>query len=455
MSMMSQIGYSGMAAAQKALNASAQNVANLYTPGYSRLTTVMGSLAGPSSLSAGGGVEVTSVRRVTEDFKTQQLWRATTEMHRYKAGQDYLSSLEGVMAGDGSNISAGLDSFYAALSEASNRPGDIPERQQVLAELKNLTQRFNGLNSKIDNQLKALHEQRSAMGNEINGLANNLARMNQKIVETQSRGGDSSTLLDQRELLVGQLSQYADVRVNESQGGALTVSLANGQPLVSGNTAGQLTITSDALGNQEVSLSFAGTSFPLRQDNLGGAFGGLYDVEQDDLLAARESLKQMASELATMVNTAQARGFDLNGDAGKELLTHKPDSVTGLLQMNDLKPEELAFSGVADEKGNNVVLLAMIELKNTKATIDGNEVTLSEAYSAMLGRVASASRRNQADLKTATTVAVQAQAQRDSISAVSDTEEAQAVMDYNKALQANMKVIQTANELFDNLLASL
>lgn len=34
-------------------------------------------------------------------------------------------------------------------------PGDIPQRQQILSEMKNLTQRFNGLNSNIDNQLEA------------------------------------------------------------------------------------------------------------------------------------------------------------------------------------------------------------------------------------------------------------------------------------------------------------
>ena len=80
---------------------------------------------------------------------------------------------------------------------------------------------------------------------------------------------------------------------------------------------------------------------------------------------------------------------------------------------------------------------------------------MSEAYSGMLGDVASASRQNQADLKSAITVTEQAQSQRDSVSAVSDTEEAQAVMDYNKALQANMKVIQTANSIFDTILAAV
>lgn len=455
MSMMSQIGYSGMAAAQIALNTSAQNVANMFTPGYSRLTTVMGSLAGTSNQQVGGGVMVTAVRRMSDDFKTQQLWRTTTDMHYYQAGQDYLSSLEGVMAGEGSNISTGLDNFYAALGAASDRPSDIPLRQQILSEMKNLTQRFNGLNTNIGNQLNALHEQRAAMGNEINGLANNLALLNRKIVEAESTGGDSASLRDHRELLVGELSKYTDVRVNETRDGSLTVSLSNGQPLVAGSTAGQLTVSTNAAGQQEVALTFAGTSFPLRQDNLGGAFGGLYDVEHNQLLPARAQLKEMASALATMVNDTLATGYDLAGNPGTPLLSFNPDSVTGMLQMNEMKPEELAFSGVAGEPGDNSVLLTMIELKNKKVMINGNTVTLSEAYSGMLGEVASASRQNQADLKSAIAVAEQAQSQRDSVSAVSDTEEAQKVMDYNKALQANMKVIQTANEVFDTILAAL
>jgi len=204
-----------------------------------------------------------------------------------------------------------------------------------------------------------------------------------------------------------------------------------------------------------VALTFAGTSFPLRQDSLGGAFGGLYSVEQNSLLPARESLKEMAQALATLVNDTLAGGYDLNGNPGQPLLAFNPNSSNGLLQINDLKPEELAFSDTAGEIGNNKVLLALIELKNTRVTVGGNSVTLNEAYSGMLGDVASASRQNQADLKSASTVVEQAQNQRDSVSAVSDSEEAQAVMEYNKALQANMKVIQTANSIFDTILAAV
>ena len=454
MSLMGQIGYSGVSAAQIALNSAAHNVANMRTPGYSRLTTIMGSVAGQGQ-QVGGGVSVIGVKRMSDEFKTQQLWRATTDMNYYQAGQDYFSSLEGLISGEGSNLSTGLNNFYAALSAASNSPGDIPQRQQILSEMKNLTQRFNGLNTGIDNQIKALHDQRSAMSTEINGLSNNLAQLNQKIMQAESTGSDTSALRDHREQLVGELSKYADIRVTEGRDGGLSVSLANGQPLVSGKTAGQLSISINAAGQQEVALSFAGTSFPLRQDNLGGAFGGLHDVEQNNLLPARANLKEMAEALATMVNDTLATGYDLAGNPGKPLLTFNANSTTGLLQMNDMKPEELALSGVAGDNGNNEVLLGLIELKNTKVTVGGSSVTLSEAYSGMLGEVASASRQNQSDLKSAGNVAEQAQSQRDSVSAVSDTEEAQAVMDYNKALQANMKVIQTANEIFDTILAAV
>ncbi|CAM3029049.1 flagellar hook-associated protein FlgK [Pseudomonas plecoglossicida] len=453
MSSMSQIGYSGIAAGQRGLHASAQNVANLNTPGYSRLTTVTGSLAGPSSLSAGGGVEVSEVRRIVDDFKNRQLWHATTEMHRYKAAQEYLGSLECAMDSEGASVRTGLDQFFAALSEASSRPADLPQRQQVLDETKSLTQCVNGLNSNIDDQLKALRGQRSDIVNEINGLAGNLARLNKKVVETQSHGGDSSVLQDERDLLIGKLSQYVDIRVTEARTGALSVSLADGLPMVSGHTAGQLSIMALAGGGQEVSLSFIDSHFVLGQSALGGALGGLHNVEHGELLEARERLGKMAQALTEMVNESQSRGYGLNGLVGLELLTCNPGNVTKLLQMNDLRPEGLAFADKPDEKGSNTVLLGMIELKNKKVQIQGNQVTLSEAFSSMLGQVASVSRCNQADLKTATDVAMQAQAQRDSVSAVSDSEEALAIMDYSKTVQANMKVIQVDNELFGYLLA--
>jgi len=453
-STLDQIAYSGVRAAQIALSTTGQNIANVNTPGFSRLHTVTGSLAGQSGLNAGGGVQVTSIRRLSSDFQNQQLWRATTEQHYYSNSQQYLTALEGLMAGDGSSISVGLDQLFAALSEASATPGSIALRQQIIDEANNLGQRFNGLNSNIDAQIKALHEQRSAMATEINGLTENIALLNRKIVESESIGGDSSALRDHRESLVNDLSQYASLRIHEVPDGSLSVALANGQPLVAGNSAGRLQVSNTISGEQEVVLAFAGTSFPLRQDGFGGAFGGLYDVEYDSLRPNQQALHDMASELTQMVNDTLATGFDLDGNAGQALFAYDASSTTAMLTVNGLAPRELAFSSTAGESGNNEVLLDLLDLKGQTITLNGNQVTLNDAYAGLLGQVASSSRQNQADLKSATAVTQQAQAQRDDVSAVSLDEEAVNLMTYQQAYQANMKVISTANQLFADMLAA-
>lgn len=454
MSILSQIGYSGVRASQVAMNTTGQNIANVNTPGFSRLNTQMSSLSGRDHLNAGGGVEVTSIRRLADDFQNQQLWRATTEQSYFEGAQQYLGALEKLMSGDGASISVGLDNFFAALSASSSTPESLAMRQQIISEAKNLAQRFNSLNGSIGAQLAALNEQRVAMSDEINGLNANIAELNRQITETQAVGGDTSALRDHRDSLVGQLSKFAKIRTHEVPDGSLTVSLANGQPLVAGNSAGALQVSQLPTGEQQIALTFAGTSFPLQQDGIGGSLGALYDSEYDNLRPMQDALHDMAEQLADMLNTTLGGGFDLAGNPGQDLFVYNPASTSAMLQVTDLSAEELALSSAAGEVGNNQVLLQLIDLKSQTITLNGSSVTLNDAYAGLIGQIASDSRQNQADLKSATVVTQQAQAQRDGVSAVNLDEEAVNLMTYQQAYQANMKVISTAKEVFDAVLAA-
>ena len=453
MSILGQIGYSGVRASQIALSATGQNIANVNTPGFSRLRPDLQSLGGQTAVSIGGGVQVGSIRRLSNDFQNQQLWRAGTDQNYFNTSQQYLTALEGLIDSEGSSVSVGLDNFFAALSEASSTPESIALRQQIIGESKQLAQRFNGLNSNIGTQLNALQGQRVAMTSEINGLSGNIAELNAQIREMESSGRDTATLRDYRENLIKDLSQYAGIRVQEASDGTLNVSLANGQPLVAGATAGQLKINANLAGEQEMTLVFAKTTFPLNQQGIGGSLGGLYDMEYGALRPAQQDLHDMASAVATMINDALAGGFDLNGNSGQPLFSYNAGSTSGMLAVNALGASELAFSDTAGEVGNNKTLLAMLELKSAGVTVAGESVPLNDAYAGLVGRVASASRQNQADLRAATTVAEQAQAQRDSVSAVNLDEEAVNLMAYEQAYQANMKVISTSNDLFNAVLA--
>ncbi len=455
MSLMSQIGMSGVRASQTALITTSQNVANVNTPGFSRQRTEQMSLSGSTALSSGRGVEVTTIRRIADDFINRQLWRSTSEQGINSSRQQYLIALEQLMASEGSNISGGLDDFYAALNAATSTPDSTALRQQILNDAGALAQRFNGLSNNIEQQLNGVRGQRASMVTELNGLTGNIADLNKRIAQADATNGDSKALRDQRDSLVQNLAGLADIRVGEAADGSFSISLANGQPLVAGATAATVSLITGANNEQDFKLTFAGTDFSMARDGWGGKLGGLYDAEYNSLRSIQGSINQMAGELANQFNTVLAGGTDLDGNPGKPLFVYDATSISQVLTVANLSPRELAFSvsGPNAAQGNNETLLALIELKNATVTVDGNTSTLNDAYASLLGKAASQSRQGQADLETSTSVLAQAQAQRDSISAVSLEEEGVNLLNFQQAYEANLKVISTARVLFDSMLA--
>lgn len=477
MSLLSQIGYSGVRATQVALTATGQNVANINTPGYSRLGVEMSSLGGHTAMSSGRGVQVDNIRRIADDFVNRQLWRATSQHGFNETRTKYLDSLESLMASEGANISGGLDNFYAALSEATSTPDSIALRQQILNEAKALATRVNGLSNNIETQLNGLRGQREAIVVELNGLTENIATLNKRITHVEASNGDAKALRDQRDALVHDLAKLADVRVMEAADGSFSLSLANGQPLVAGPSAAKIKLTTLASNHQEFSLEFAGTTFPMPNDGWGGQLGGLHDAEYNSLRATQETVSEIAKGIADIFNSVMAgvdgelnpvavdafgkpltQAWDINGTAApwpnedQALFKYDPNSISQILTINDLKPEDLAFSSNQNEPGNNDKLLLLLTMKGAPVSVGGTTNTLNDAYATLLGGVASASRQSQADSETSKSVQAQAQSQRDSISAVNLDEEGVNLMNYQQAYQANLKVITTAGVLFDSVL---
>lgn len=168
----------------------------------------------------------------------------------------------------------------------------------------------------------------------------------------------------------------------------------------------------------------------------------------------KDSVQGMAETVADLFNDQLQKGFDLNGNPGKALFTFDPSNPAGMLQVNDLNPEELALSGAKDEPGNSDNLAELIELKNKKTTIPGmGNMSLSEGAAAIISTIGIASRQSTTEMDAAAAVREQAQNQRDNLSAVNQDEEAINLQIYMQAYQANMKVISTGNQIFSDLMS--
>ncbi|PKV43464.1 flagellar hook-associated protein 1 FlgK [Janthinobacterium sp. 61] len=438
---------SGSIAAQAALNAASQNIANLQTAGYTRQGVLLSSLGATAGVrSAGNGVEVSALLRFADAYKSQQMWRAASDQGARSQTQPYLTQLERVMGDDASSISNGIDGFFAALNAAAVDPTSTPLRQQIVTSADAMAQRFNSISTVMANQLLSVQQQRAAIVPQANTTLANIAALNQRISTSTASGTNVSSLMDARDQLIDGLASQMGIDVLDQPDGSRNISLKSGQPLVIGSLAGTLTSGMTNTGQQTLSLDFAKSSYNLDLSAIGGQMGGLGEFEQNTLRPLQQSLQDMATQLTSQVNAQLALGKTMAGAAGGPLLAYANGklSITPGFNAKDLA---LSLTGAAGDSGN---LQKLIDIKNQSINVSWvGSVLMSDADTQLVGKLAIYSQQNQALLKTSNTVRAQAIDDWKSTSGVNKDEEAMNLVEFQNMYQANMKVISVANTLFD------
>lgn len=453
---MYNIALSGAMANQVAMNVTAQNTANMNSAGYSRKTVEQSAViygnTGPYNV--GNGVSVTSIRRVSDQATVERLRDANTEMQYNFSFLSGMKNIESVLGMDGLNVSLGLNDFFAALEEATLSPESLVYRTQVLANAESLSARFNGTMTQLDNHLTATIKQQATTITQVNSQLQNVANLNEQIRQASAQGQDISAYQDALDGELRQLSQSMGVNVLYNDDGTVELSTQAGQPLVVGSQVAQLSLNNssgDKYGT-DISINFNGESFTFK-DPKGGELGAVDKLKNEQYLPVMSQLNDIAAGFADAVNELLMQGTDLNGNPGKPLFTYDPDNPAATLTLTDITASELAFSSNGSV-GNGDIAAELSKLANQPIEIGGQQVNIYDAYTQILGTVGVASQKAQGDYQTAVIGLSEAQAARDSISAVSSNEEAANLMMYMNAYSANMKVIATANQMFDTVLSS-
>ncbi|HTN66655.1 MAG TPA: flagellar hook-associated protein FlgK [Burkholderiaceae bacterium] len=449
---------SGSLAAQVALDVASQNVANLKTIGYTRQGALLAALGPNGNIkSPGSGVEVSSLLRFSDNYKTQQMWRAASDLGQRTLAQPYLTQLEQVMGNDASSISAGLDSFFSALNAASVDPTNSPLRQQVINAAEGMAQHFNSLNDVMSNQRLSVQQQRATTVPQINGLTRDIAHLNQKIAAAKAIGANASSLIDARDQGIDQLASLVGIQVIDQPDGSRNVSLRSGQPLVLSSSASTIAVQGNADGSQTMKLTFGNETFTLDNTKLGGQLGGLGDYETNVLLPLKQAVTDIARELSNKVNVQLGAGFALDGSPGVPLFDFNAVSTTGMLKISaGVTADKLAFSNNGATSGDSTNLQLLINIRTQPITIASiGSVLIGDADTQLVGKLGMDSKQNQSLLATAETVRLQAEESWKSTSGVNSDEEAINLLEFQKMYQANMKVIAVANALFDSTLAMM
>ena len=319
---MLKIGLSALLAQQRALSATSNNIANANTPGYSRQRIEFGERSSEriGSSFVGTGVDPSIVRRITDDIVAAQVYSASSSFGRADTFAGLAASIDNLLAADETGLHNTLQNFVNAGQTLADDPASISARQVVLSEARNLVSRFETFDRRLDEVGSEVSTRLQAVVTEVNGLGAGIADLNQRLLSSGVPPGGQlpPDLLDQRDRLLGRLSELVDVNAVAQNDGTLSVFIGSGQALVLGSSSSSLSAVPGRFnpGETDIVLDGVGGNLTISSFLSGGELGGLLDFRREMLNPASANVGRLAVGLVESFNSIHREGMDLNGQLG-------------------------------------------------------------------------------------------------------------------------------------------
>lgn len=316
-------GVSGLLAFQQALDVTSNNIANAATPGYSvesiELTPQPGQATSGGYL--GSGVAVQGITRAYNELLAQQVRSSQSSYSSYHTLATQAGQIDNMLSSSSTGLTTGLQSFINALQTLSTSPSSTASRQALLSQAQALTQQINSYAAQIQTYGGNLEQQVGADVSQVNSIAGNIAQLNGQIAADLAGGKTPNQLMDQRDTLIDQLSQYVSVTTATQPDGSMNVYIGSGQSLVTGAVPQQLTTIPSEFNPtvSDIGVTSAGGTTDVTSEINGGELGGLLSARSQVLNPAQNALGLISVGLATIMNQQQASGMDLSGAQGQAM----------------------------------------------------------------------------------------------------------------------------------------
>jgi flagellar hook-associated protein 1 len=430
---------------QGALDATTNNIANANTPGYSREVVDLSEQAPVEigNITYGTGVNLQQIQSVRDQVLSLLIAEQTTQQGGAQTQLNALQQVQALFSSPTQGIGADLSAFFNSVSQLSTNPSDGALRSAVITAAQNLATSFNQTAQSLTSNQASLNQSVSSTVDQINTLTQQIAQINGQVGQMQQLGKDPGALLDQENQLINQLATLTNVSETQTQEG-LTLTTGSGTALVVGNQSFALQVGTGTDGMQDVFSQGQDITSTIQ----GGTLGGTIQVRDQDIPALMTQLNTLASQFATSINSAQAQGFDLNGNQGQALFTFNAASAAASLSMATTDPNAIAASsdGTQGSNGNIANLMAV----ETQPLPSG--ATPTDSYANLVAQSGNFAAQAQADVTASTTSLNQLNDQLGAISGVSINEETTNLLNYQNAFAAAARVVTTVDQMTQTVL---
>jgi flagellar hook-associated protein 1 FlgK len=360
------IATSGLQTAQQQLRIASDNITNVNTPGYIRKT------ADQQAQVVGGvsaGVTIDQVRLAADKYLESAQFNATSSAGQADAAYNLLDQIQSQF-GDLTNANSLFNQAASALSSAATAaedPSSTASRQQVLANMSTFLGEGQRIAGQIQNARAAADTQIAGDVQTVNGLLQNIAKLNTQISAGAINGDDITGAQTQQTSYIQQLSKLIDVATSTNSNGSVTVRTQSGMVMVNNATAVSLSYTSPSSVSATTAFSpivvttANGETRDLADNLSSGELKGLIDVRDRTSVAINDQLNQYMAQFANAVNAAHNASSATPAPAsltGKNLAQTVSEAVTGFKNTANGNPTETNLVTL-DGSGNIVHKLTL------------------------------------------------------------------------------------------------
>ena len=464
-----EIGKRGLATAQQALNITSHNMVNAGTKGYTRQVPIITasspfpypSFNGEASAGqVGTGVEVVSINRIRDQLLDGQIYKETSTLNYWSSQSNMLDQIERTMnEPSDTGLAATMSDFWTALQDLQNTAGDVPSRNTVIQKALTLTDYFRQTYSDLKDLRSNADSQIKDSVKTINEFAKQLADLNDQIGKVTIQGDQPNDLLDQRDMVLEQLSQFADIRVSYDQQDRVTVMLGGGT-LVNNVHYNELTTVTNPSDPAVSSVVWAGgeNSATNQVSISSGSIKSLLDIRDTTLPNLMQSLDALANTLRDVMNQQHKKGYDLDGNPGVDFFTGTGAADIGVNVdiQNDSRKIAASATGASDNGDNMKAMAGLFQTKlQFHAGTTTTTATMIEFYTGLITTLGIQSQNSQSRVTNQDLLVANLTGKRASISGVSMDEETSNMLIFNHAFDAASKVITTMDELLDVIINHL
>jgi flagellar hook-associated protein 1 len=420
-----QTSLRGLLAQQQALDVAAHNVANANTVGYTRQEATLGA-ANPLHLTAGAtqngagaflgqGVDVTAYRRLRDSFLDLQVRAQNMALGDATTSAEALDRVQSALGEpSATGINALLGKFYTAWSDLANHPESDSSKQAVNSAAKTLADAFGSLATEIG---KATTDATTEFNNltgasgPIKAAATSLAQLNKAINNAVDAGQSPNDLLDRRDMILDDLSQYGQVSVSSLGNGRIQVMLGN------------QSVVSDSTVDWQVPP-------PAAFAPGGGQLGALQTLSTTTLPGYLTQLNAVAKTIHDDVNAAYGSAF-FGGDTAATLGTGIPAGSA-------------ISAGTGGAVAANDLALAVAALRDTSGA--------TAEYGAIVRQIGSDADNASRAQSVAQAAVDAAEDRRQNVSGVSLDEEMANMLRFQRGYQASARAMSTIDDMLDTLI---